>query len=70
MRHKSILCKKILFGIMIMMFTIITIGCDKKSVQKNNDKTSKKKITASDIIDKVVDNYSSKEIKHLLRSSN
>ena len=70
MRHKSILCKKILFGIMIMMFTIITIGCDKKSVQKNNDKTSKKNITASDIIDKVVDNYSSKEINDFKIESN
>ncbi len=70
MRHKSILCKKILFGIMIVVFTIITIGCNKKDVKKNNEKTLKKKITASDIIDKVVDNYSSKEIKDVKIESN
>lgn len=70
MRHKSILCKKILFGIMIVVFTIITIGCNKKDVKKNNEKTLKKKITASDIIDKVVDNYSSKKIKDVKIESN
>lgn len=55
---------------MIVVFTIITIGCNKKDVKKNNEKTLKKKITASDIIDKVVDNYSSKEIKDVKIESN